>query len=111
MFPLHFGAVDVGSNAARLLIASVDNEKEGDLRKSTFVRVPLRLGEDVFATGEISQERASQLLAVMDAYKNLLQVCHVTSFRICATAAMRETRNRQEIVKKIKRRRDWTWRS
>lgn len=96
-------AIDVGSNAARLLIkhADVDESGEVTLRKSLFVRVPLRLGMDVFADGRLSEARSYQFLHTMKAYRQLMKVYGVTTYRACATSAMRDAKNGREMIKKI----------
>jgi exopolyphosphatase/guanosine-5'-triphosphate,3'-diphosphate pyrophosphatase len=101
---LHFGAIDIGSNAVRLLIASVEKLERGtNPKKSILVRVPIRLGEDVFSTGKISRKRLERLVRLMSAYKSLLQVYDVADFRVCGTSAMREAENRDEAIRSIKR--------
>lgn len=96
-------AIDVGSNAARLLIkhADVDESGEVTLRKSLFVRVPLRLGMDVFANGKLSEARAYQFLHTMKAYRQLMKVYGVATYRACATSATRDAKNGRDIIKKI----------
>jgi exopolyphosphatase/guanosine-5'-triphosphate,3'-diphosphate pyrophosphatase len=102
---LKLAAIDIGSNAARLLIAEVYPGKKNKpvLIKSNLVRVPLRLGFDVFETGFISEEKISQLLHTIKAYKQLLNVYGITHVKTCATSAMREAKNAKEIVEKIKK--------
>lgn len=98
-----FGAIDIGSNAGRLLIGNVQNgNEEATVKKITLVRVPLRLGEDVFEDKKVSKKRIKMLIKTMKAYKHLLDVYEVTSFRACATSAMREAENRKEIVELVK---------
>ncbi|MDR0536263.1 MAG: hypothetical protein LBG65_07980 [Puniceicoccales bacterium] len=98
------GAVDIGSNAVRLLIASRVKTPEGiRLQKSLFLRVPLRLGEDVFLKGKVGEKRRGNLLHVMNAFRHLLRAYEVPIFRVCATAAMREAENSREIVAFIKK--------
>ncbi|MGM9700523.1 MAG: Ppx/GppA family phosphatase [Prevotella sp.] len=96
-------AIDVGSNAARLLIKHADVDESGEvaLRKSLFVRVPLRLGMDVFADGKLSEARSYQFLHTMKAYRQLMKVYGVTTYRACATSAMRDAKNGREMIKKI----------
>lgn len=98
-----FGAIDIGSNAGRLLIGNVQNgTEEATVKKITLVRVPLRLGEDVFEDKRVSKKRIKMLIKTMKAYKHLLDVYEVTAFRACATSAMREAENRKEIVELLK---------
>lgn len=96
-------AIDIGSNAVRLLITSVDEEEKGtSFKKVLLVRIPLRLGEDSFSEGRISELRSYKLIKVMKAFKNLMDVHEVDSYKACATAAMREAKNGSKLVKKIK---------
>jgi exopolyphosphatase/guanosine-5'-triphosphate,3'-diphosphate pyrophosphatase len=98
-----FSSIDIGSNAVRLLLANVF-EKNGYAvaDKASLIRVPLRLGMDVFNTGSISEERISSLVKTMKAFSYLLEVYQPIALTICATAAMREAANKDEIVKLIK---------
>jgi len=98
-----FSSIDIGSNAVRLLLANVF-EKNGYAfaDKASLIRVPLRLGMDVFNTGRISEERISSLVKTMKAFSYLLEVYQPIALTICATAAMREAANKDEIVKLIK---------
>jgi exopolyphosphatase / guanosine-5'-triphosphate,3'-diphosphate pyrophosphatase len=98
-----FSSIDIGSNAVRLLLANVF-EKNGYAvaDKASLIRVPLRLGMDVFNTGSISEERISSLVKTMKAFSYLLEVYQPIALTICATAAMREASNKDEIVKLIK---------
>ena len=96
-------AIDIGSNAARLLITDVI---EGighppQFSKLNLVRVPLRLGFDVFETGEISADRITMVLETMKAYRHLLKVYEVQHLKACATSAMRDAMNGPEIIKKV----------
>ncbi|MGL6195846.1 MAG: hypothetical protein ACRC2T_13600 [Thermoguttaceae bacterium] len=97
-----FASIDIGSNAGRLLIANVFQTNNG-LRTGelAFVRVPLRLGQDVFQDGFVSHHRVEMLLKTMQAYRLIMDVYEPATYRACATAAMREAENRDEIVKKI----------
>jgi exopolyphosphatase/guanosine-5'-triphosphate,3'-diphosphate pyrophosphatase len=98
-----FSSIDIGSNAVRLLLANVF-EKNGYAvaDKASLIRVPLRLGMDVFNTGSISAERVSSLIKTMKAFSYLLEVYQPIALTICATAAMREAANSADIVKRIK---------
>ena len=99
---LKFGAVDIGSNAVRLLITNVFESETGPVfKKSSLVRVPIRLGEDVFTTGLISDTKGSKLVDTMRAFRLLLGVHDVVSFRACATSAMRNATNGEELVERI----------
>lgn len=100
---LKFAAIDIGSNAARLLLTNViEDGLSVVFRKSLLVRMPLRLGEDAFSIGYISQPRAQKLLKIMIAYKNLMEVEEVVAFRVCATSAMRESSNVHELVDMVR---------
>jgi exopolyphosphatase / guanosine-5'-triphosphate,3'-diphosphate pyrophosphatase len=101
---LKFAAIDIGSNAVRLLFMNVI-EEEGDVffRKSQFVRMPVRLGEDAFYDpGKISESKKEKLLHTLLAFKHLITVQDVISYRTCATSAMREASNSEEIVSYIR---------
>jgi exopolyphosphatase/guanosine-5'-triphosphate,3'-diphosphate pyrophosphatase len=100
---LRYGAIDIGSNAVRLLIADI-NQSSGttSFKKNTLVRVPLRLGDDAFLNQHISGKKAADLVKTMIAFKNLMDVYKVTDYRACATSAMREAKNGPDIVRTIK---------
>jgi exopolyphosphatase/guanosine-5'-triphosphate,3'-diphosphate pyrophosphatase len=99
---LRYAAIDIGSNAGRLLIASVqENEKSFIFKKDVFVRVPLRLGENAFTLKKLSDKKVIELEKTIAAFKNLIDVYQVVDYRACATAAMREASNGDEIIKKI----------
>lgn len=100
----NLAAIDVGSNAARLLIKqiNVDDNGQAEAVKLLFLRIPLRLGMDVFANGCISEEREREFIATMKAYRQLMKVYSVNSYRACATSAMRDAKNGKAIIKKIK---------
>ncbi|WP_114792611.1 exopolyphosphatase [Niabella yanshanensis] len=102
---MKLAAIDIGSNAARLLITDVflSKRKQPEFIKSNLIRVPLRLGFDVFDTGEISEERAGRLISTMKAYRNLLDAYDIKHLKACATSAMRDARNSKEIIKKVKK--------
>ena len=101
---MRLGAIDIGSNAARLLITNV---VEGighapEFNKIDLVRVPLRLGFDVFETGVISEQRTNMVLETMKAFSHLLKVYEVVNLKACATSAMRDAVNGGEILQKVK---------
>jgi len=99
---LKFGAIDIGSNAVRLLITNVFESENGPVfKKSSLIRVPIRLGEDVFTAGSIGKIRGEKLVDTMRAFKLLLGVHDVVSFRACATSAMRNATNGEELVERI----------
>jgi len=101
---LRYAAIDIGSNAVRLLIADItQNDKSYGFKKNTLVRVPLRLGDDAFLDQQISPKKIEDLVKTMSAFKNLMDVYQVSKYLACATSAMREAENGKEIVKKIKK--------
>ena len=99
-----YAAIDIGSNAIRLLITTVI-EKEGfatQFKKTSLVRLPIRLGADVFLEGNITQVNYQRLLDAMQAFSLLIKTHNVVAYRACATSAMREAANGKEIVAKLK---------
>ena len=102
---MKLAAIDIGSNAARLLIQDVVRNVKGgaEFVKLTLVRVPLRLGFDVFETGSISEGRAEMLIKTIKAYKLLLDVYEVKHLITAATAAMRDASNAKEIIERVKK--------
>jgi len=101
---LRYAAVDIGSNAVRLLIADISRTEDGfKYKKNTLVRVPLRLGDDAFLDQRISDKKVEDLVKTMIAFKNLMDVYHVSAYLACATSAMREAENGAEVIKKIKK--------
>jgi len=102
---LRYAAIDVGSNAVRLLIADITQNENGfDFKKNTLVRVPLRLGDDAFLDQHISVRKIDDLLKTMVAFKNLMEVYQVSSYLACATSAMREAKNGMKVIALIKER-------
>src|SRR5690606_1378780 len=100
-----YAAIDIGSNAVRLLIADIiRNEEEVTFKKNTLVRVPLRLGEDAFIHKKISKEKEEDLVKTLDAFKQLMEVYKVKEYMACATSAMREAENGQAIVQEARKR-------
>ncbi len=101
---IRYAAIDVGSNAVRLLLSNAVEEHDVvHFKKSEFIRIPLRLGEDVFLNGRISESKAKRFIKTMQAFKLLIDVFEPNSFRACATAALREAANGPELVKRIKK--------
>lgn len=98
---MNLGAIDIGSNAVRLLIQET-TETPGVFRKISLTRVPLRLGEDVFSGGKISKEKAKSLVKVMKAFRLLMEVNDVVRYRACATSAMREAVNGEAVADLIR---------
>ena len=101
---MRLAAIDIGSNAARLLISEVSIGAGGkaEFNKLNLIRVPLRLGFDVFERGEISSEKTGMVLQTMKAYKHLLNAYQVTHLKACATSAMRDARNSEDIIRKVR---------
>nr|WP_314437865.1 Ppx/GppA family phosphatase [uncultured Porphyromonas sp.] len=98
----HYAGIDIGSNAVRLLIKCLNEPGSSEpLSKVQLVRVPLRLGEDAFTEGRISKKKAKQLVSLMKAYSSLMEIYEVTAWRACATSAMRDAENGQELVERI----------
>ncbi|MFI3321037.1 MAG: hypothetical protein R3Y50_00730 [Rikenellaceae bacterium] len=96
-------AIDIGSNAIRLLINYVEEENGGvAFKKAAYLRVPIRLGEDVFTDGAISEAKIDRFKEAMLAFSHLMKSYNVQDFRACATSAMREAKNGAEVVKAIK---------
>jgi len=107
MNTLQFAAIDIGSNAIRLLIMSITpNNTEESFSKTLMIRVPLRLGQESFVDGKISDSKSKNLIRLMKAFKHLMKVYDVTDYRVCATAAMREAKNTKDLVKEIKKETD-----
>lgn len=99
-----YAAIDIGTNAVRLLIKREDpltDRPDLMLKKLLLVRVPLRLGFDVFADGIVSDIKAQNLIRLMNAYKELLRIYNVDRFRACATSAVRDASNGEELLEKV----------
>jgi exopolyphosphatase/guanosine-5'-triphosphate,3'-diphosphate pyrophosphatase len=101
---VRLAAIDIGSNAARLLITEVSQDHEGNpqFNKLNLVRVPLRLGFDVFEKGEISKEKRGMVLQTMKAYGHLINAYGVKNVIACATSAMRDASNSNDLIRKVK---------
>lgn len=99
---MRYAAIDIGSNAVRLLIADITPSGDSvGFKKNTLIRVPLRLGDDAFLEHHISDKKAGDLVKTMRAFKDLMDVYKVSEYMACATSAMREAKNGPEIVKLI----------
>ncbi|MEZ4857170.1 MAG: rod shape-determining protein [Gelidibacter sp.] len=98
-----YAAIDIGSNAVRLLISNIIEQKGKPalFKKSSLVRVPIRLGADVFLNNQISKENELRMLDTMNAFRLLMKSHKVVTYKACATSAMREAENGTEIVKQI----------
>lgn len=97
-------AIDIGSNAARLLISETSVYRDGtvDYTKLNLLRIPLRLGFDVFDNGFISDEKKNQLIETLKAYKHLMNIYKVEAVKACATSAMRDASNAPQIIAEVK---------
>ena len=95
-----YAAIDIGSNAMRLLITNIveQQDKEPQFNKSALIRVPIRLGQDAFTVGEISEENINRMIDAIQAFKLLMKVYKVEKFKACATSAMREAYNGKEVA-------------
>ena len=99
---LTYAAIDIGSNAVRLLVGEViEREDHPVVKKQTLVRVPIRLGEDVFDSGAISSAKRDYLIKSLKAFRLLSEVYGVRYLRCCATSAMREATNREEVLARV----------
>jgi exopolyphosphatase/guanosine-5'-triphosphate,3'-diphosphate pyrophosphatase len=101
-----YAAIDIGSNAVRLLISSIIEQKDHPVKfkKTSLVRVPIRLGADVFLNGAISEENKERMLDTMTAFRLLMKSHKIVKYKACATSAMREADNGKEMVKLISKR-------
>jgi exopolyphosphatase/guanosine-5'-triphosphate,3'-diphosphate pyrophosphatase len=91
-------AIDIGSNSIRLLISNViEYQNETHIRKSQLVRLPIRLGADSFVEGRISDRNRERLMYAMQSYANIMKVNDVVHFRACATSAMRDAENGDDL--------------
>lgn len=104
-----FAAIDIGSNAVRLLIKRYEPEDTPPgrpLKKLMLLRVPLRLGFDVFQKGRVSEKKAENLVRLMKAYRQLMKIYSVDRLRACATSAMRDAENGRDLIKEIEKETD-----
>lgn len=100
---LRFAAIDIGSNAVRLLLASVfQNNGKPTFKKMSLTRMPIRLGDDVFSLKRISAERADELVKAMSGFRHLIDAFRPIAFRACATSAMRGAENGPQICERIR---------
>ncbi len=101
---MKYGAIDIGTNAARLLVGEVTTENgHSFVKKISYTRVPLRLGEEVFEDGKISDKKAIDFVKTIKAFRLISEIFEVKELRACATSAMREASNGLEIQKLIKK--------
>ncbi len=104
----NYAAIDIGSNAMRLLIMNIveTDNKEPQFNKNSLVRVPIRLGQDSFTVGSISDENIERMVDAMKAFKLLMKVYKIDKYMACATSALREAYNGTEVVEIIKKKAD-----
>lgn len=103
---MRYAAIDIGSNAVRLMIADVieyDESGTTGYKKTTLIRVPLRLGDNAFLDKKISERKSEELIKTMVAFRNLMDVYKVSDYLACGTSALREAKNGADLVKKIKK--------
>lgn len=102
---MKLAAIDIGSNAARLLITEVTEDRKGNpqFKKVDIIRVPLRLGFDVFRDGIISKEKSVMMLETIKAFRHLMNAYGVTAMKACATSAMRDATNSADVLAMIRR--------
>ncbi len=98
-----FAAIDIGSNAVRLLFSHVHEQKGKVIfKKGELIRLPIRLGDDAFVREEISKEKVDKLVTAMKGFSEIIKVFDVKGFKACATSAMRDAKNGKEIIQRIK---------
>lgn len=99
---MRFAAIDIGSNAIRLLFSNVYETTSGPIiKKASLIRIPIRLGEDSFNLNRITEEKVGKLVKSMQAFRNLMEAYDVISYKACATSAMRDAENGSEVIKRI----------
>ena len=100
---MRLAAIDIGSNGARLLIKNFRTAQDGSqqISRVMYMRVPLRLGSDVFTLGKISKERALMMKHMLKAFRQLMKLNQVDDYRACATSAMRDAENGKKVLKKL----------
>ena len=97
-----YAAIDIGSNAIRMLFEQVYEKPEGPVfKKLTLVRLPVRLGEDAFIKGKISKKKEKHLMSMAKSFKHLCAIFEVIDYRATATSAMRDSKNGMDIIAKI----------
>jgi exopolyphosphatase/guanosine-5'-triphosphate,3'-diphosphate pyrophosphatase len=102
---VRFAAIDVGTNGVRLLLSRViDDDGEPFFRKESLTRIPLRLGEDVFTTGVISEDKTERLIATITGFKYLIQGYPALDYMAVATSAFREAGNGSDVARAVQER-------
>ena len=101
---MRLAAIDIGSNGARLLIKNFRTAQDGSqqISRVMYMRVPLRLGSDVFTLGKISKERTLMMKHMLKAFRQLMKLNQVDDYRACATSAMRDAENGKKVLKKLR---------
>lgn len=99
-----YAAIDIGSNAIRILIANVldDNHENIFFSKNALVRMPIRLGQDTFTSGTISKKNIKKMVSAFMAFKLIMKIHKVVHFKVYATSALREARNRLDVINFIR---------
>jgi exopolyphosphatase/guanosine-5'-triphosphate,3'-diphosphate pyrophosphatase len=101
---MRYAAVDIGSNAVRLLFCDVDvYQNRKAVKKIFLIRLPIRLGQDVFTKKKVSAKNVTNLIKALETFKHLLAIYQVVDYRVCATSAFREAKNGKEVIEKIKK--------
>lgn len=100
---MKFAAIDIGSNAVRLQISRPlsETDENAEFKKVEYTRLPLRLGEDVFSSGKLSDKKVGLLVKAMQAFQFLMEIYNIDGYMACATSAMRDMKNSKEVVKQI----------
>lgn len=103
--PINLAAIDIGSNAARLVVKELSLDAEGSpiLRKQLFLRFPLRLGIDVYSFGSVSEYKTKQMVQMLEAFRHLMKAYDVKEYRACATSALRDAENRRKVLRESER--------
>ncbi len=104
---MKFGAIDIGTNAARLLVGQVcEADGHSFVKKIAYIRVPLRLGEEVFENNRISKKKLEHFTKTIESFRLVSEIFEVTQLRAVATSAMREAKNRKKVIEKIQKETD-----
>ncbi len=104
---MKFGAIDIGTNAARLLVGQVcEADGHSFVKKIAYIRVPLRLGEEVFEDHRISKKKLEHFCKTIESFRLVSEIFEVTQLRAVATSAMREAKNKKKVIEKIQKETD-----